>query len=136
MSLPLDVLYRRADNVLEVSWEDGSRIEYPVAYLRGWCPCARCQGHGVVTRYRPPTTPVSIASMWEVGAYAIGIEFSDGHDEGIFRWSWLRKIAPDLAPVGMKYGRFVHEAYLPPDLAPELEPRTKRCATLQSSATI
>ena len=28
------------------SWNDGHVGEYDYRLLRGWCPCAFCQGHG------------------------------------------------------------------------------------------
>ena len=34
------------DEILRVLWDDDAMSDYPFAYLRGWCPCAVCQGHG------------------------------------------------------------------------------------------
>ena len=28
-----------------LTWSDGHSAEFADAYLRGWCPCALCQGH-------------------------------------------------------------------------------------------
>ena len=32
-------------SVLEIDWADGHRGVYPHEFLRGFCPCALCQGH-------------------------------------------------------------------------------------------
>lgn len=87
--------------------------QLPIAYLRGWCPCATCQGHGAVVRYHEPEADVQAAGIYEMGAYAIGIRFSDGHDAGIYSWSWLRQIAPEAPPEGLKTGVFVGNTYRP-----------------------
>jgi DUF971 family protein len=42
-----------------------------------------------------------------MGAYALGIRFSDGHDAGIFTWEWLWRISPNSPPQGYKDGTFV-----------------------------
>ena len=31
---------------LRLVWDDGHAGEYAYQELRGWCPCAGCQGHG------------------------------------------------------------------------------------------
>lgn len=109
---PVDIAHITAEGTLAVTWEDETVSVFPLAYLRAWCPCAECQGHGNVIAYRPvaglPDAPVS---LWEVGAYALGIRFADGHDKGIFRWDWLLKIAPERPPHGLKRGRFVAGVY-------------------------
>lgn len=97
-----------------ITWADDTVSVYPVAYLRAWCPCAECQGHSGVTRYRE-VDGIDGASleMWEVGAYALGLRFSDRHDKGIFRWDYLRALAPERPPAGLKRGRFVAGRYTP-----------------------
>lgn len=114
---PVDIAYVRADASLQVTWEDDSVSVFPANYLRAWCPCAECQGHSNVVRHRPVAGAGSeLDAMWEVGAYAIGLRWRDGHDNGIYRWDWLLAIAPERPPVGLKRGRFVSGVYAPPEL--------------------
>ena len=114
MARPVDIAHSPKRNHLTVTWDDGSVSELPVPYLRGWCPCAACQGHGIEIAYRTPPEDISIQGLYEMGAYALGIRFSDGHDSGIYSWTWLKKIAPESEPEGLKHGRFVSERYEPP----------------------
>src|SRR5258706_16135328 len=80
---------------LRLTWTDGHVAEYDYDYLRGWCPCAGCQGHsGFKIRYLPPAKPVTAESIKPVGNYAISIGFSDGHGTGIYRYEFLREICP------------------------------------------
>ena len=111
MVAPIDIAHARRRNLLVVTWEDGTTSELPVPYLRGWCPCAQCQGHGIEIHFRQPATDVTIDDMFEMGAYALGVRFSDGHDAGIYSWSWLRRIAPESPPHGLKRGFFRGDTY-------------------------
>jgi DUF971 family protein len=78
---------------LRLTWSDGHVAEYAYDLLRGWCPCAGCQGHGLATRYLPTGKPVTIESIQPVGNYALSFAFSDGHVTGIYRYEFLREIA-------------------------------------------
>lgn len=120
MPRPSDVAHNPRENTLTVEWPDGFRSVYPVPYLRGWCPCAGCQGHSTRVAYREAPAATQIAELWEVGAYALGVKYADGHDSGIYTWSWLRKIAYESPPAGRKLGAFEGGAYSGP-----VEPASK-----------
>lgn len=75
-------------------FEDGLAAEVPYDTLRGYCPCAACQGHWVeAIRYTAPARPVEPASIEPVGNYGVSIAWSDGHATGIYRFDFLRQIA-------------------------------------------
>ena len=80
---------------LRILWSDGHQAEYDYAYLRGYCPCAGCQGHGTLeVRFRPPAGPVTPLAIEPVGNYAVSFQWSDGHATGIYRFDLLRTICP------------------------------------------
>ena len=91
--VPVDIAHHVKEAVLEVTWEDGAVSRLAAGLLRGWCPCATCQGHTPGIRFHEPPAGVTIAELHEVGAYALGIRFSDGHDNGIYTWPHLRWVA-------------------------------------------
>lgn len=113
MSVPVDVAYVRAERLLRVTWDDDFVADLPAEYLRAWCPCAACQGHAATIRYRPTGDRQAVEAMWQVGAYAIGLKFTDGHDSGVYTWQWLRQIAPGTPPLGLKTGAFHKGNYTP-----------------------
>jgi len=82
---------------LRLTWSDGHAAEVPYDYLRGWCPCAGCQGHVATLAYRPPEAPVTPESIRPVGNYAISILWSDRHGTGIYRFDYLRRLCPCAA---------------------------------------
>jgi len=106
MSTPVDLAHSVGRNLLVITWDDGTVAELPMPYLRSWCPCAGCQGHGTVVRRLDISDDVRAESLHEIGAYAIAIRFSDGHDAGIYSWTWLRRLSPQSEPVGLKSGEF------------------------------
>lgn len=80
---------------LRVLWSDDHEAEYPYDYVRGYCPCAGCQGHTPSEiRFKPPTTAVEPWRIEPVGNYGISIQWSDGHATGIYRFDFLREICP------------------------------------------
>jgi DUF971 family protein len=79
---------------LRLTWSDGHSAEFDYRYLRGWCPCASCQGHGGPIDFHPPPGPVRAEGIEPVGNYAISIVWSDGHSTGIYRYDFLRQICP------------------------------------------
>lgn len=85
---------------LRIAWSDGTVREYSVRELREKCPCATCRE----LRNAPPppstslpilspaeTQPLRIVGMKPVGRYAYAIDFSDGHDTGIYTLQSLRE---------------------------------------------
>jgi DUF971 family protein len=88
------------DQRLTIDWSDGKRRVYTVRELREACPCATCREK----RSQPidplalpvlktvQTKPLSIAAMEPMGNYAYAIQFSDGHDTGIFSFDLLRQL--------------------------------------------
>jgi len=80
---------------LRLTWSDGKVVLYDYDYLRGYCPCAVCQGHAASEiHYRPTEVPVMITSIEPVGHYGLSLVFSDGHGTGIYRFDFLREIDP------------------------------------------
>ncbi|MDX1502078.1 MAG: DUF971 domain-containing protein [Thermoanaerobaculia bacterium] len=80
---------------LRVVWDDGHDVEYDYRLLRGYCPCASCQGHAAVAiRFHEPGDRVDPVSIQPVGNYGISIHWSDGHATGIYRFDFLREICP------------------------------------------
>lgn len=90
---PVNIAIDNDAEVVNVSWGDGHESRLPITRLRGYCPCAECQGHGGDIRFIDNDAR-GIEGAEPVGRYAIMFTFSDGHSMGIFRWDALRKLDP------------------------------------------
>lgn len=96
MELYLTEIKRKSEErQLRLTWSDGHSADFEYDYLRGYCPCAACQGHGPgETVYQPPPKPVTAGTIEPVGNYAIAIAWSDNHSSGIYHFDFLRRICP------------------------------------------
>lgn len=84
-----------AGDAIVVSWGDGHISTYPFLFLRGYCPCAACQGHGGgPAKWQNPPADLGLQGVRLVGAYGINPVWSDGHDTGIFADRKLRRMCP------------------------------------------
>jgi DUF971 family protein len=101
---PTGVTANRQTRALMVSWSDGHTSVYPFSLLRHACPCAECRGGHEKMRSEPDPGVFSLPeedspatrmrSLEAVGAYAITIEWEDGHHYGIYNWRYLRALCP------------------------------------------
>jgi len=91
-------LTRIGDQQLAITWSDGQRRVYTIAELRDRCPCATCREKRsapapLLQVLKPAEArPLTLAGMHPVGHYAYSLEFSDGHDTGIFTFELLREL--------------------------------------------
>ncbi len=80
---------------LRLTWSDGHSADFDFDYVRGYCPCAGCQGHGSMrVDFQQPPEPVRPEKIEPVGNYAISIVWSDHHATGIYRFDFLRDLCP------------------------------------------
>jgi len=90
MLAPVEIRVRRASRRLEIDFEGGQQFTYPAEYLRVESPSAEVQGHTAKDKVIVfGKAEVGIATVDPIGHYAIRIHFDDGHDTGIFTWSYL-----------------------------------------------
>ena len=85
--------------VLEIDWADGHTSVLPNGFMRGYCPCAGCQGHSGEIKFIPGQNS-EIASIEEVGAYALQFTWGDGHGSGIYTFRFLRRLGELRAAEG------------------------------------
>lgn len=93
---PTEIRLSPDKRTLTVSFEDGARYELAAEYLRVTSPSAEVQGHNKSQKQTVPgKTDVAIASINPVGNYAIRLNFDDGHDTGLFTWTYLAELGRD-----------------------------------------
>lgn len=91
--------------VLGIEWSDGHKAVYPVRYLRQHCPCAACTDEWTgALRLKPDDIPmlIRLEDVEAVGRYALRFKWSDGHDTGIYSYTFLRRICQCDACVPVK----------------------------------
>jgi DUF971 family protein len=84
-------------NYLYIKWNDGTDISIKLVNLRRDCPCAICESerdqHG--TKYIPIYSgeQMKIKKIQMIGNYAVGIDWADEHNTGIYDFAILKKMA-------------------------------------------
>lgn len=101
MATPTEVHLHQAEHALDITWDDGGTTRFALAYLRGWCPCAHCQGHFAAKMVFQQGKDATLRHVEPVGGYAMRLHWGDGHQSGIYAFEYLRRIAvgpPDDGP--------------------------------------
>lgn len=87
---PSEIRLKQAERLLEIEFEDGRAFSFTHEFLRVESPSAEVKGHGPSQRqWVPGKINVSISEIEPVGNYAVRLRFDDGHDTGIYSWSYL-----------------------------------------------
>lgn len=90
MTRPTEIKLHQRSRVLELHFDDGFECNLTCEYLRVHSPSAEVQGHGPGQEVlQLGKEDVGIDSITPSGNYAIKIAFDDGHDSGIFTWTYL-----------------------------------------------
>lgn len=95
------------DTGLTIVWADEVSHEIPWSVLRQVCPCATCR----TKDQSPPepadefdlpvispaeARPLKATAMRPVGNYAYAINFTDGHNTGIYPLDLLRRVGEEV----------------------------------------
>jgi DUF971 family protein len=113
---PTDIILHRASHKLEVAFDDGTRYELPCEYLRVESPSAEVQGHSPSQRvWVGGKRNVNISAIEPIGNYAVVLRFNDGHDTGIFTWSFLKELGEQHETRWAKYLQALEEQVLSRD---------------------
>lgn len=83
---------------LSLLWEDGASFDLSAYALRLNCQSAGEKKLRLIELDAPPGEDIAITAIQPLGSYAINIHFSDGHQRGIYPWSFLRQLAGDDVP--------------------------------------
>ena len=113
---PTQVRLRKAEKLLEVTYDDGSTFALPAELLRVESPSAEVQGHVPdLKQIVPGRRFVGIMDLEPVGNYAIRIKFDDLHDTGIYSWQYLYHLGLNKDEIWSDYLKNLEEKALSRD---------------------
>ena len=90
--IPVPIGIHRDDHQVVLKWSETEQTAYPARDLRLACQCAQCRNEMTGELMLDPQTipddikPVSISL---VGGYGFRVNWSDGHDTGIYTYEML-----------------------------------------------
>jgi DUF971 family protein len=91
MKAPVEIRIDRAARVLTLHWPDGGIQHIAHAQLRRACPCAGCRAARLAGHDTEPDPAITLTAIEPMG-YGVQLSFSDGHDRGIFPWTYLEYV--------------------------------------------
>lgn len=101
---PTEIQLHKQSRILEISYDDGAQFELPCEYLRVYSPSAEVQGHGPGQEVlQIGKEDVAITAVEPVGHYAVKLVFDDGHDTGIYVWSYLYDLGANQTEKWQQY---------------------------------
>ncbi len=93
---PEEITVSRDRRLLTLRYADGRRHELTAEMLRVLSPSAEVQGHSPEQRVTVAgKSEVAIADLRPVGHYAVRVVFDDGHDSGLYTWSYLDRLGSE-----------------------------------------
>lgn len=102
--MPQSITVHEQSRVLEVAFSDGAHFRIPFELMRVCSPSAEVQGHGPGQQVlQTGKRDVTLLGLEPVGNYAVKPTFSDGHDSGIFSWSYLYELGSNEQALWAEY---------------------------------
>ncbi len=94
---PTEIRLKRGSRLLVVTFDDGVSFEFPFEYLRVHSPSAELRGHGPGQEHLPlGKESVAVTRIEPVGHYAVRLVFDDGHNTGLYTWTYLRELGETM----------------------------------------
>lgn len=101
---PTSITLRTRSRALAVEFSDGAHFELPFEYLRVYSPSAEVRGHGPGQEtLQIGKHNVNVTKVEPVGQYAVRLIFDDGHDTGLYTWSYLYELGKEREKKWQRY---------------------------------
>ena len=101
---PNGIQLHARSRLLELTYGDGRSYQLSCEYLRVFSPSAEVKGHGPGQEIlQSGKMHVGIEAIKPVGNYALQLVFDDGHDTGLYSWSYLHQLCVEQEPRWQDY---------------------------------
>jgi DUF971 family protein len=108
---PSEIKLHRKSRILEISFNDGKIFQLPCEFLRVYSPSAEVRGHSPGQEVlQTGKREVNINDIKPVGNYAIQLNFSDGHNTGLYSWDLLYDYGLHRDEMWLRYLRRMQES--------------------------
>jgi len=102
MLIPTRIKLNKSSKTLELGYAGGQQFTLPAEFLRVHSPSAEVQGHGQpILQYGKLN--VALTDVEATGNYALKLTFDDGHDSGLYTWTYLHQLATQQATLWQEY---------------------------------
>lgn len=114
---PISINLHKKSRLLSIAFDDGKSFDLSCEYLRVHSPSAEVMGHGPGQEVlQTGKENVTIEDVEPVGNYAIKLQFSDGHNTGLYTWEYLYDLGSNHDRYWRKYLEALKNAGIQRDL--------------------
>ncbi|MFT7144043.1 MAG: DUF971 family protein [Alphaproteobacteria bacterium] len=104
MQQPMEIRLRSDKKNLSIAFSAGEIYEYSAELLRVESPSAEVKGHAPhEKKIVAGKKDITIKAIEPVGHYAVKIIFSDGHQTGLYTWSYLQELGTEKDQLWAEY---------------------------------
>lgn len=108
---PTEIKLHQKSRILDIAFSDGKTFQFPCEFLRAYSPSAEVSGHGPGQEVlQTGKKMVSIVKIEPVGNYAIQLNFTDGHNTGLYSWDLLYNFGLNQDKMWQRYLQRMEEA--------------------------
>ena len=101
---PTEIRLRKGSKLLVVAFDDGTEFSFSFEYLRVHSPSAEVKGHGPGQEVlQTGKENVAISAIEPIGHYAVRLVFDDGHDTGLYSWTYLHELGSNMEANWQRY---------------------------------
>ena len=118
---PNEIKLHQKSRLMEISFEGGSVFKFSYEFLRVHSPSAEVRGHSPGQEIlQTGKQDININHIEPVGSYAIQLDFSDGHNSGLYSWDLLYRYGINKDKMWLHYLEKMNEAGASRKLSAEL----------------
>ena len=118
---PNEIKLHQQSRVMEISFAGGGIFKFSYEFLRVHSPSAEVRGHSPGQEIlQTGKQDVNINHIEPVGSYAIQLNFSDGHNTGLYSWDLLYRYGINQDKMWQHYLEKMDEAGASRKLSAEL----------------
>lgn len=122
--VPSAIQIKRGSRCLVLTYANGETLSLPFEYLRVYSPSAEVRGHGGGEGHLVAgKADVMVTGAEAVGNYALKLTFDDGHDSGLFSWSYFAELGAEYDSRWARYLQRLDEAGLSRDQGKASDPQ-------------
>jgi len=118
---PNEIKLHQQSRLMEISFAGGEVFKFSYEFLRVHSPSAEVRGHSPGQEIlQTGKQDVNINHIEPVGSYAIRLDFSDGHNSGLYSWDLLYRYGINQDRMWQHYLERMDEAGASRKLSAEL----------------
>lgn len=94
----IKTLQQKNNHTFTIEWSDGIVSDYRLSDVQSFCPCAKCMDQSKTKSANAPIDhDVRALRIFNIGRYAMRIQFTSGCSTGIYSYALLRQLSKKLS---------------------------------------